>query len=206
MYSQKNKDDKFFSPSPIARQIQQKQIVSSPLSPVSRQKSIVTLSSHSNLSTPLHLRDHRDVIASNTRHIAKLAAKRRTTKAQQYMPQDQYDFSDAASLNRANVSMSMDKDSHLTESRLALHDQNFGSSLTIDEQRSVLTDNQVPSRRKKNNQLRVLGKDSTRNRGNYALPAKYNQVSRVHQRSSLSQLGRQSITHYLSPFNLALES
>jgi hypothetical protein len=176
--SQIDKDQKFFSPSPIAQKLQQQQqkqqtVNAASLSPPLRQKSIVTLSSHSSLSTPLNMSEEKDLIATNTRNIAKLAAKRRTTKVQQnYNSLDRYDYGDAAS-NHTDISMLMDKGAHLTESRLALHDKKFGSSLTLanDEQRSVLTDNQVQDR-SKNNKIRMLGKDV---RGKNP-QAKYNQV------------------------------
>ncbi len=126
-----------------------------PAAPIPRQRSIITLSSQSNPASPSpptaidnnKLQDYsnvkltnsfeeRDVIASNTRSIAALAAARRNrahlTSVNQDTPRHSYAFSDPHKL---------------TASRLAYHDTKYGSTLTLnrhgyDDGMSTITDQQ----------------------------------------------------------------
>ena len=118
--------------------------------PIPRQRSIITLSSQSNPASPSpptaidnnKLQDYsnvkltnsfeeRDVIASNTRSIAALAAARRNRAINQDTPRHSYAFSDPHKL---------------TASRLAYHDTKYGSTLTLrhgyDDGMSTITDQQ----------------------------------------------------------------
>ena len=112
-----------------------------------RQQSIVTLSSHSNTTTPspyhtdsvnhvmtsdenLH---KKKMITSNTRHISQLAAQRRT----KVQLDTQSTGLNETALNRTYASMHStdnthaDTDNALTESRLEEHDKRYGSPITM---------------------------------------------------------------------------
>ena len=144
-------EDLVFSQSPKSREIaasKAAEMSSSqlPLVPATapnqkrQQQSIVTLSSHSNTTTPSpyssdslnHVTTsdenvHKKLITSSTRHISQLAAQRRTKLDTQSIGLNYMDRT-YASMQSSNISHT---ENALTESRLEEHDKRFGSPITM---------------------------------------------------------------------------